>query len=257
MVETPKPTMPAWALPALSWLVSFYFLLGFVVNVGFPPDRALFSGDALYVFLWLFFLFLPFFSKIKIGKIIELEREVAQTKEDLNAFKSEMRTTVSVLSTNVNTIGGMTNQVTVNMPGASELREARLAIDSHSSLIARADAPRVERSISLEEDDDTTMALARTRIEIERLLRSILGKRPVTASMDDEPIKFAGANRLFKTFVHQHNEFEYLIQPFDVVNRVCNAAVHAQRVPDKQAREALNLGATIIAVLEDFAKKAK
>lgn len=95
--EGSKNQMPIWALPALSWLVSFYFLLGFVSNLGFPPDRSLLTGDALYVFLWLFFLFLPFFKKIKIGSVLELEREVERAKEELREFKAEMRTNLSVL----------------------------------------------------------------------------------------------------------------------------------------------------------------
>jgi hypothetical protein len=54
MSEKPDRRVPVWALPAVSWLVFFYFLLGFVTNVGFPPDRKLFAGDSLYVLLWLF-----------------------------------------------------------------------------------------------------------------------------------------------------------------------------------------------------------
>ena len=116
MNEKKNQGLPAWGLPALSWLISFYFLAGFVSNAGFPPSRTVLTGDALYVFLWLFFLFLPFFSKIKIGGFLELERQVEQAKQELREFKSEVRNSLSVLSTNVNTIGGMSNSVTVNIP---------------------------------------------------------------------------------------------------------------------------------------------
>jgi hypothetical protein len=105
MSDTNQKGLPTWGLPALSWLVSFYFLIGFVINIGFPPERSLFSGDALSVFLWLLFLFLPFFSKVKIGNLIELEREIEKTKQDLQDFKTEIRNNIAVLSTNVNTIG--------------------------------------------------------------------------------------------------------------------------------------------------------
>jgi hypothetical protein len=113
--------MPIWALPALSWLVSFYFLIGFASNVGFPPDRALLISDAVYVGLWLLFLFLPFISKLKIGQFLELEREVERARDELQQFKTEIRSSLSVLSTSVNTIGSMNNQVTVNIPGLAEV----------------------------------------------------------------------------------------------------------------------------------------
>src|SRR5258706_16152405 len=113
MPELPRGQMPSWALPALSWLVSFYFLAAFTANVGFPPDRRVLIGDALYVFLWLLFLFLPFFSKVKLGSVLDLDREGARAKEGLRGFKAEVRGNLSVLSPNANPIGGMTNQVTL------------------------------------------------------------------------------------------------------------------------------------------------
>lgn len=250
-MEKPKPTsIPNWALPALSWLVSFYFLFGFCANVGFPPDRKLLIGDALFVALWLIFLFLPFFSKIKIGSIVELERQVQQNKDELREFKAEVRNSVSVLSTNVNTIGGMTNQVTVNMPGLTQLREAKQMVDEKSSEETKQSAERIETRIALQ-SEDPTLALAKTRIDIERLLRNYVGKRPTTSHVD-EPTRFAGINQLFQIFLAQNEEFTYLIQPFRYVTQICNAAIHAQRVSDEQAQEALALGAQIIAVLEKY-----
>jgi hypothetical protein len=243
--------MPTWAMPALSWIISFYFLLGFVSNVGFPPDRSLLVGDGVYVGLWLFFLFLPFFSKVKVGQLLELEREVERAKEDLHQFKSEIRNSLSVLSTTVNTIGSMTNQVTVNIPGLSELQRAREEVEHRVSPKAQDEANDLKRSLLLE-SEDTTMALARTRIEIERLLREILGKRTSVNDIQTKAIKFASARRLFDVFLQENERYSYLLEPFIYVMQVCNAAIHAQSVSDEQAKEALALGATIIATLSDF-----
>jgi len=54
--EEKEQRMPIWAMPALSWLVAIYFLMGFTVNVGFPPVRSLLIGDEVFVFLWLLYL---------------------------------------------------------------------------------------------------------------------------------------------------------------------------------------------------------
>lgn len=256
MSEASKRQMPAWGLPALSWLVSFYFLLGFAANVGFPPDRNLLIGDALYVGLWLFFLFLPFFSKIKIGTLLELEREVTRAKEELREFKAEVRTSMSVLSTNVNTIGGMTNQVTVNIPGLAELREARQLIDEKAPPTAKQTAERVEKRILLQ-SEDRTLALAKTRIDIERLLRTILGKSTSISPGRNDANRFASIGQLFELFLAQNEQYSYLRQPFRYVTQVCNAAIHAQRVSEEQTQEALGLGAQVIAVLEQSAGESE
>lgn len=243
--------MPTWALPALSWLVSFYFLVGFASNIGFPPDRALLIGDGVYVVLWLLFLFLPFFSKLRIGQFLELEREVERAKGELQQFKTEIRSSLSVLSTTVNTIGTMSNQVTVNIPGLAELRSAREGLENHVPAATKDEAREVKQGLLLE-SEDTTMALARTRIEIERLLRTILGKATSVNALRDQSVKFLGAKHLFDMFVRENEEYSYLLKPFSYVMQVCNAAIHAQRVSDEQAREALSLGSNIIATLSDI-----
>lgn len=61
----------------------------------------------MFVGLTLFFLFLPFFDTIKIGSCIELQRKVEETekeaaavKEEVREFKTEVHTTMNVVSTN-------------------------------------------------------------------------------------------------------------------------------------------------------------
>jgi hypothetical protein len=242
-------SMPEWGLPALSWLISFYFLSSFVANAGFPPHREILIGDAFYVLLWLFFLFLPFFSKIKIGGFLELERQVEQAREDLREFKAEVRNSLSVLSTNVNTIGGMSNHVTVNIPGLQELREARETVESNAPQ-STDEARQVEKKLMMQ-SEDTTLALARTRIEIERYLRKILGKR-VAITSNLQRAKLMGARQLFGEFLREYPDLSYLKRSFEYVTQICNAAIHAQHVPDEKAQEALALGAQIIAVLNDI-----
>jgi hypothetical protein len=230
------------------------FLIGFVANAGFPPSRSVLIGDALYVSLWLFFLFLPFFSRIKIGGFLELERQVEQAKQELREFKSEVRNSLSVLSTNVNTIGGMSNHVTVNIPGLQELRDAREAVAKKSPDSAD-EARQVEEKL-LTQSEDTTLALARTRIEIERYLRKILGKRVVLTNTQDR-VKLMGARQLFEEFLREYPDLSYLKRSFQYVTQICNAAIHAQYVPDEQAQEALALGAQIIAALNDISGRIR
>jgi hypothetical protein len=61
-----------------------------------------------------------------------------------------------------------------------------------------------------------------------------------------------GARQLFDLFLREHPDMSYLRRSFDYVTQICNAAIHAQHVPEEQAEEALALGAQIIAVLNDI-----
>jgi hypothetical protein len=244
--------MPQWALPAFSWFVSFYFLAGFAAEMGFPPKTEIKPGHVLFLLAWLFFLFLPFFKRIKIGKFLELEREVEKAKEELKEFKDEVRTNLSLISTNVNTIGNLSNQITFNLPGLADIEDFKRRFDEKTSAPTKEEVQDIREELVLE-GEDIVMALARTRISIEHLLRKIVGKSTTISAYSDRPIRFASLQQMFRLFLREHEEYTHLEQPFSYVVQVCNAAIHAQRVPQSQADEALDVGARIIAVLSDIA----
>lgn len=242
--------MPIWALPLFSWLISFYFLLGFSTDLGFPPSHNISKGHAIFVALWLFFLFLPFFNKIKIGKFLELEREIEKTKTEVKELKEELRFNLSMVTTSINTMGNLSNQVTVNLPGVTALEEDKRNLDKNSP--NTKDEAEVIRNELNVEGEDTVMALARTRIRIEHLLRKILANHPATLAYYSKPAKYLSINKLFQAFLKVYEAYSNLENPFTNVLDVCNAAMHAQYVSQAQADEALEIGARIIAILSDI-----
>ncbi|MDP9902940.1 hypothetical protein [Variovorax ginsengisoli] len=244
---------------AISWLVAAYFGVGFVAKAGFPPKPDLLIADAFFVALFLFFLFLPFFNKIKIGSWLELEREVkeakketAAAKEELREFKSEVRNSLSVVSTTLNNQRQQTHVVVNNSaPEAATLREQQQKIEETFRTPhweARAEKYAVETKA--QEDEDVAYVLAKVRIDIERLLRTILGRQVHTLSSGANVIRMAGLRQLFDELIKSDPQYESLYQSFNYVNRVCNAAIHGQIVSKEQAAEALKLGALIIDVLK-------
>jgi|SRR6185369_4338471 len=240
--------MPNWGLPALSWLLSLYFLSGVSAHLGFPPTLKITSGHILYISLWLFFLFLPFFKRIKIGKFLELEREVEKTKSDVKEFKEEVRASLSLISTNVNTIGNLSNQITLNFPGLAEIEEIKRKLDEKTTAETKDEVKEIKEELTLD-GEDTIMALARTRIRIESLLRKILDKRMTVSQIGDNPTRFMSLQKMFTLFLDRNEDLSHLQEPFSYVVQVCNAAVHAQRIPQSQADEALEIGSRIIAIL--------
>lgn len=245
-----------WKLAILSWLVAFYFGSGFVVRAGFPPKTDLLIGDALFVALTLFFLFVPFFNKIKIGSWIELERgvkevkkEVASAKDDLREFKAEIRNTMSVVSTNLNTQRMSTQLNIYGTPNVDELRAAQAKLEQKLDAKDQATVKKYESATRAQQENDVPLMLAKVRMDMERLLRRIVGARLTVASVDVDPIRLASTRQLFQRLLASNDHYEHLREPFDYVNKVCNAAIHAQIVSPEQATEALRLGAQIIEVL--------
>jgi hypothetical protein len=247
-MNTDNSAMPTWGLPALSWLVSFYFLLGFVVKMGFPPSSPMTATEATYLFMWLFFLFLPFFKKIKIGKFLELERDIHQTKEDVKQLREQVQNNFSVMASSIATISNLTNSVTVNLPGALAAQEAKQDLEKEASPASTSGIEEIKNELTLEEED-TIMALARTRIRIEYMLRSVLGKRTEVRKFGGRPVKLMGLFQLFRELVTIYPNLQHLESSISYVNKVCGAAIHAQRLPLGYADEALDMGARIIAVL--------
>ncbi|WP_175701424.1 hypothetical protein [Burkholderia ambifaria] len=243
-----------WWLTVPSWIVALYFGIGFVAKAGFPPKADLLIGDALFVGLTIFFLFLPFFSKIKIGSLIELELEIkkakeetAAVKEELREFKNEVRNTVSVISTNA-----ISQHINVHLPGADELRRQQEKVEKNLKAPGRQRADDVEAEL---QSDDVTYALAKVRIDIERLLRTILGRRIDSSDGGTSKLeqrRFQSIDKMFDMLVGEDDTLAYLRTPLRNVLAVCNAAMHAQTVNPEQASEALKLGAQIIAALKDY-----
>jgi multidrug efflux pump subunit AcrB len=233
----------------VSWIVAAYFGIGFIANAGFPPRRDILLGDALFVGLFLFFTFLPFFNKIKVGTWLELEREikeakkeVASAKEELREFKNEVRNTVSVISTN-----NVSPQFNVHMAGAEELRRQGEKVEERLNAKGRAESEEVKNE--LQADNDVNYALAKVRIDIERLLRVIVGNSLSVSAANRSP-NFMSLSKMFELLVQGNDNFAYLRDPLKYVLSICNAAMHAQNLEPDQAQEALKLGAQIIAALK-------
>jgi hypothetical protein len=250
MADSNEHELPGWLFAVFSWAVSAYFLIGFFRAQGFPPAPTLPLGAAAFGVSGLFFLFLPFFKRIKIGDVLELEREVEKAREELREFKAEVRNSVSVLSTNVNSISGMTNRINFynNIPTVPQMEREAQVLDENAPEAVSA-AQEVQRDL-LQQDDDIVISLFKTRVEIERLLREIVGKSTTLPSSKN--IRMAGLPQLFEIFVAQNPKYSYLQNSLRYVNQVCSAAIHAQQVSEDQAREVLVLGAKIIATLKEF-----
>jgi len=87
-----------WLLLAPCWGLCVLFLVIFLENSGWPPETPTTIYDLTYLIASLVFLMLPFVSRLRLGKLLDIERELGKTKEDMNHFKNETRQMFSLVS---------------------------------------------------------------------------------------------------------------------------------------------------------------
>lgn len=169
--------LPYWLLITISWLLGFYFLISFHYSTGFPRRNpsSLYQWLPLIISIILFLL--PFFTRIRIGNVIELEREISNVQESVDDFKEETRQSFALITSTITTISNVSSNVqVVNLPGNEEYIASQNGLQQFSTQSIE-NVARDVRQILVLEDETTILPLVKTRILIEQLLRKILNKR--------------------------------------------------------------------------------
>ncbi len=233
----------------VSWALAAYFFYAFHLHVCFPPTKEINQTGFVYLIVFILFLLLPFAKRVKLGSVLEWEAKIKELKQEVKDTREESRQLFNVLNTTINTISNtLTNNVNVYMPGYQERERAREDIQFYDNRVNRNAVDDLINEF-WRGDDDLIMPLARVRIEIERHLREILGKRTISEDLRGKGRKFYSAGSLFRIFLKEYPDYKHLGSSFDYVLRLCNAAIHGQVLDDDQALEALEMGAKIISVL--------
>lgn len=76
-------------------------------------------------------------------------------------------------------------------------------------------------------------------MEIERELRTILGKRTTTTDPFFMQGKFLSTRSLFREFIKRFPKYEGMNKSFDYILKICNAVIHGQNISQGHAHEAL------------------
>ncbi len=239
----------------ICWTIGFYTLRVSATRI--DPDKTN-DVDGLIVFLLVFsvgLILLPFLKSLKIGKIIELEREIEETKVELKETKSELKQSLSLALASVNTsINSLNNSISITIPGAEEMRKEIEKIQSQKTELTTKTLEEELDEIIVNNEGDLNFALAKTRMEIERLMREILKKRTSITNSENQNIKFLTPSKLFRLLASEYPKFKEYDHSFRYVQSVCNAAIHGQKISYGQAQEALQLGIIIINELKEIKK---
>ena len=248
-----KSNYKAILFAVMSWPIAGYFIWAFHLHVGFPPTGTLTLSAVAYLVLFVCFLVLPFARRLRLGRFLEFEAKVEQVRAEVKDVRSETRELISIMSAVTNTIStSIDSSVVVNIPGQEEAEAAQSELTKAlQHPLEQSEQKRNVQEFIDAEESDVHYALARLRIDSERQLRRILGKRLESSYPIHMRGKFITARSLFRQLVSAVPRYESMQMSFEYMLKVCNAAVHGQRVPTEIAYEAIDMGLRILRELEN------
>ena len=103
-------------------------------------------------------------------------------------------------------------------------------------------------------DSDVHYALARLRMDLERELRRVLGKRLESNDPTRMRGRFLSARSLFRLLASANQRYGQMQGSFNYLLEVCNAAIHGQQLPQEVIYEAMDMGLRLLRELENEAE---
>lgn len=239
-----KSLIPHIPITLISWAIGFCLLINLTCNIDFSGRREVHYYNVIIFLLSIGLIFLPFLKSMKIGNLIAFERKLEEAKQEVRDFKTEMRQMLTMVTSNINNHNANTfnHYYGGNQQKMEEVKTDY--IDKVSSEDFDFSQKVRQRKSELIANEDLMVALARTRMRLEFLLRNILEKRTIYTHNDD--IKYLTLNKLYKTFISDYPGYRYTQKAFGYVQKVCNDAIHGQKVPPEIANEVLEMGAALI-----------
>jgi len=233
------------------WFFGFFFFIKGFTNLNLFTTESISPLSIGLSVVGLVLILLPFIKRVKVGEI-EIEREVEQAKKEIKEFKTETRNMLSVMSTQINTVANMNNQnqVTIYVPGFEKAKDD-LKQQIPQTVVKEAEIIKDELFL---DNQDTIMAIVKLRVQLEYLLRKILGKKLTVADAQKE-IRLMSVLQLTKQFLLLYPDYRFLESSFDYVREVGNAAAHAQQINPLQSQETIEIGTKLIATLRNIAER--
>lgn len=176
--------------------------------------------------------------------MLEFESKIEAIKTDVNEFKGEVRQLIQLQNNLISTVSNSLSQnINISVPGLKEAREAKEELDETIPESSKSETieKKIEAYIAAE-GLDTTFALAKLRIDLEKELRRILGMRTETQDPSKMKQGFLPAGPLFRKFIAKYPKYEGMGSSFDYILKICNAAVHGQIISEGHSHEALHMG---------------
>lgn len=235
-------------LRIVCWAIAFYFFIISNIGYNFPPDLSGPAGKALLVSIVLFLL--PFAKSLSITGLFSYEAKIDEVKKEVSDFKTETRDLIKIQTSLITSVSA--NQTTHNVFNIPSLTDAA---NAEKQIPHRAQNPnstetaeRVKHVVSVG-PLELNIELARTRMDLERLLREKVGR--TTGLGGKREVKFMSLTGLWREYIQDNPQMKHYDSAMRYVVDICNAAIHGQNVPIENAVEAIQLGDEIKSALTE------
>ena len=241
------PTQPA--LAQVTTAGGILFLLAFAWFFLASDKRFDDPMPLVYLGVGILLLLSPHIKTFKFANLIEIERQVAEAKQEAKQTREEVRNSIQALTARLEARATATVNNNMYVVSREEFERSRHTIEN----LERRQRPGANLMMARHaldlNDLDPQLALARVRMVLERVLRMIM-RRPTTTVSSG---RYMGLSSLVKAFLAEHPDYNDLLETFRLVGDAANAAIHGQRVEPGVAREAIQTGERLIELLaRDF-----
>jgi hypothetical protein len=232
-----------------TWSIGCYLfsIVIFKIDPNCPSDIK--TEHWTILFTSIFLLLLPFVSKISLGSILKVEREIKETKKEIKEHKEFTQNQIQFLTNNLNFLSqNLSNNINIynTAPDAETLKKANNTLDKDDP---NNEQQKVEEELDLESSEDEwfwIFNLLKIRIELEKELRTLLKKSTNISVTRTTDIKYLSLNKLFEIYVSKNPDSQILKEPFRLFSNVANSAIHGQNIDKTQYEEAKEIGIKIL-----------
>ncbi|MDF2372517.1 MAG: hypothetical protein P1V21_17165 [Rhizobiaceae bacterium] len=192
---------------------------------------------------------LPFAKSLSVSGLFSYQAKIEEIKKDVSEFKSETRDLINIQNALIsNVTNSQTTHNVFNIPSWTDARSAEKELgETGRPSVTPERSEKIELAIS-NGPAAINVELARTRMEIEAILRKKMGRRTSLGGKRD--IKYISLMGLWREFLKQNTDKANYDAAMRYVVDICNAAIHGQNVPQGHAIEALQMGEELISALD-------
>lgn len=232
-----------------TWLIGWY-LFGIVIgNINPSCEDCITTGHWTIFYTAIFLILLPFVSKISIGSILKVERELKETKQEFKEHREITQNQFQFLTNNLNFLSqNLSNNINIYniAPDIETLENANESLEKPDINNTRQ---KIEEDLNLETSQDEWVwifNLLKIRVQMEKQLRQLFEKRTSVKDKKDLNIKYFSLNKLFEFYIDKYPDSKSLRIPIRLFSSVTNAAIHGQTISRNQYEEAQELGIRIL-----------
>lgn len=233
----------------LTWTIGWYLFAIVICKINPNCIDCITPEHWTIFYSAIFLLLLPFVSKITLGSILKVERELKETKKELKDHKDFTQNQFQFLTNNLNFLSqNLSNNIHIynNAPDAETLENANQTLEKPDPDNKQQE---LKNNLELESSEDEWVwifNLLKIRIQIEKKLRQLLEKRTSVKDNKDLNIRYFSLNKLFDFYIEKYPDSKSLRTPMRLFSDVVNAVIHGQTISRKQYEEAKELGIKIL-----------